>query len=243
MFKEQALYNELKDGQFTSLFSREQRKVEQIPNPNSEGVVVLSGHGIYGEDGKTPITWNSPGNQVRILHGVNTYLKIAQQKLGIEHPTRENLVSLASGDRPFFLYLNGEFHEPENPRNQLKDMFEILDVVEFPVELAVAQNCVIGGRFNTLTQFQAINEDPVLGSAKHITLVTSDYHAIRAAGTAEVNLSQHIAFDIAPAHQFAQEQDVFKTLSQIAGEIDRIVNYSSKTPPDVALVLTRGSIL
>jgi len=239
---EEQVYNELKDNRFAPLFLREQEGEEQIPNPQSEGVIVLSGHGIYDQNGQ-PLTWNSPENQVRILHGVNTYLKIAQQKLGKEYPTREDLLSLASGDRPFYLYLNGEFHAPENPRNQLPDMFKILDTLDIPQELIVAQNCVIDGTFNTKTQFQAINEDPILRDAHHITLVTSDYHAIRAAGTAEINLNLHTSFDVAPAPQFEYEQDIFKTLSQVAGEIQRVINYSSKTPPDIAIYPTRGSIL
>lgn len=242
MSKEQALYSELKDHIFAPLFEREREGLEKAPNPRTEGIVVLAGHGIY-DDAKQPITWNSPENQIRVAHGVRVYLQAAREKLGVPNPTPEDLLTLISGDRPFYLYLNGEFHDVGNPRNQLPDLFEILEDVGFPPELAVAQNCVIDGKFNTLTQFRLINEDPILGSASHITLVTSDYHAPRAAGTAEVNLKETINFDIAPAPQFIHEMDVFKTLGQVGGEIRRIIDYSSKNPPDVAFPYMRGQIL
>lgn len=242
MSKEPLLYTALKDTVYAPLFQNEQDGLEQEPNQKTEGIVVLAGHGIYDREQK-PLTWNSPENQIRIFHGIKIYLEVARKKLGIQNPNHEELLQLIKGDRPFYLYLNGEFHEKGNSRNQLPDMFEILDETNFPPELVVAQNCVIDGKFNTLTQFKAINDDPVLGTAHHITLVTSDYHAPRAAGTAELNLNPNIQFDIAPAPQFVHEENIWKTLTQVGGELNRMIDYSSKMPPDVAITFTRGSIL
>lgn len=242
MSNEADLYSSLKDTTFADVFHREHERIPQTPNPNTKGIVVLSGHGTYDSEGN-PLTWNSPENQIRIRHGIKIYLEVAKKKLGIPEPSHEDLLLLAQGDSPFYLYLNGEFHNTGNSRNQLPDMFEILDGTNFPVTLAVAQNCVIDGKFNTPTQFQAINEDPILGSPGHITLVTSDYHAPRAAGTAEINLAPDVSFDIAPAPQFDYDRQVFKALGQVGGEIRRIIDYSSKNPPDVALTLSRGLIL
>ena len=242
MSKEPLLYTALKDNLYAPLFQKEQDGREQEPNSKTEGIVVLAGHGIYDQEQKI-LTWNSPENQIRIFHGIKIYLEVARRKLGVQNTNHDELLQLAEGDRPFYLYLNGEFHEKGNSRNQLPDMFEILDEMDLPQELVVAQNCVIDGKFNTLTQFQAINEDPILGTARHITLVTSDYHAPRAAGTAELNLNPNVQFDIAPAPQFVHEANIWKALTQVGGELNRMIDYSSKMPPDVAIALTRGSIL
>lgn len=242
MSNEQFLYSALKDTVYAPLFEREQGTYEQAPNPDTEGIVVLSGHGIYDAEQK-PITWNSPENKVRISHGIKIYVEVARKRLGIQNPSQGELLKLATGDRPFYLYLNGEFHQEGNSRNQLPDMFGILEEMDFPQELVVAQNCVVDGEFSTLTQFQVINGDPVLGTAQHITLVTSDYHAPRTAATAEINLNPGIQFDVAPAPQFINEGNLWKTLGQVHGELNRMISYSSKIPPDVSLDPARGSIL
>lgn len=242
MSKEPLLYTALKDNVYAPLFQKEQDGCEQEPNSKTEGIVVLAGHGIYDQEQKI-LSWDSPENQIRIFHGIKIYLEVARKKIGVQNPNHDELLQLAEGDRPFYLYLNGEFHEKGNSRNQLPDMFGILDKMDFPPELVVSQNCVIDGKFNTLTQFQAINEDPVLGTARHITLVTSDYHTPRAAGTAELSLNPNVQFDIAPAPQFVHEANIWKALTQVSGELNRMIDYSSKMPPDVAITLTRGSIL
>ena len=208
--------------EFNTIFNNEKNGVEPPVNTKTDAIVVLSGYGQYDNQGNI-ITWISPDNIVRIGYAIDIIRRIAQVKNQKNTTTNSDLKHLG-----LKLFLNGEGSNQENPLiNQLDDMKRIALAYNFPSELIETEDCSVEGRSaNTKDQMNTINSDLRLVSARHVTLVTSDYHDPRVVRTADLNLRPGLDFDVIPAPQEAWQH--YNVAEKMMGEINRIVNYSKQ---------------
>lgn len=207
--------------EFGRIFEDEAEGKEPKINPSTDAIIVLSGHGLYDNNGQ-PITWVSPENIVRIGFGIDILKKVLAFRL-----KKNTITSKDIREESLFLYLNGEGSNQENiMRAQLDDMQRIALSYNFPPERIALEDCVIDGKANTLTQFTVINSDPRLENARHITMITSDYHDPRVERTTDMQLRPDLRFDVLPAPQLLHDR--YNVYERITGELDRIVNYSQK---------------
>ena len=104
-------------------------------------------------------------------------------------------------------------------------MKEIAIAIGIPEEKIYLVDCGKRGVGNTRTQFLETTKDEELGSARHLTFITSSYHTPRVERTAGANLPEDLDYDIVgtPFEEFS-----YNIYSKIKGEVKRIVNYSGK---------------
>ncbi len=216
--------------EFRKIYNDEASEKKQKINPNTNAVIVLSGHAVYDKNG-APITWVSAENIVRIGFAIQVIKGIVAKRLKKDEITNEDIRS-----SNLKLFLNGESHKQKNIlRTQLDDMKHIAQAYNFPEDNIVPEDCLEDGVANTKTQFNSINSDPSLKDASHITIITSDYHVPRVKRTAVKNLRNNISFDVLPAPQL--EYDPYNVYPKVMGEVRRIIKYSNKG--DISKVPTR----
>ena len=167
----------------------------------TDRVVVLSGPAIKDSIGHV-ISYDSPESRSRVEFGVELVKKIAASKGGLT-PS---------------LVLNGVTEQ----LSTLKRIALEAGLSENKIELVDSGK---DGTANTKTQFEVMNRNPLYQKSKHLTFVTSSWHAPRVLRTAEANLSKNIDFSVIPVPSDKVPFDVFKI---VRGEVRRIESYSAK---------------
>ncbi|MDO8583683.1 MAG: hypothetical protein Q7R83_00705 [bacterium] len=192
------------------------------------GVVVLSGREFI-TDGKT-IDFSLPGNaenRVRIEMGIEVAKQIVARKIGkmVEEVDDEALRQEAPP-----LILNGT---PE----QLPIMRRITLEIGYPLEKIQLVDCGAVNVANTKTQFEVMNNFFREKKPKHLTFISSSYHAPRVARTGDKNLDPAIDFDVlsVPFSKFP-----FRIYQVVRGEVKRIEAYSAKG--DISAHVRRKSL-
>ncbi len=216
--------------EFKQIYNAEASGEKKRINPNTDAIIVLSGHAVYDKDG-APITWVSPENIVRIGFAIQVIRDIIAKRLKKDEVTNKDIKN-----SNLKLFLNGESNQQKDIlKTQLDDMKHIAQAYNFPGDNIVLEDCLENGEANTKTQFKSINLDPSLKEASHITIITSDYHVPRVRRTAVKNLRSDISFDVLPTPQL--EYDSYNVYPKVMGEIKRIIKYSNKG--DISKVPTR----
>jgi uncharacterized SAM-binding protein YcdF (DUF218 family) len=167
----------------------------------TDGVVVLSGPAVKDNGGHV-VSYDSPETRSRVEFGVELIKQIVTAKDGLIPA----------------LILNGV-------TEQLSTLKRIALEAGFPENKIELVDSGKDGTANTKTQFEVMNKNTLYQKTKHLTFVTSSWHAPRVLRTAEANLSKNIDFSVIPVPSGRAPFDVFKI---VRGEVRRIESYSTK---------------
>lgn len=205
-FNRASLINE----EFRSVLSSEPYR---LPT-HTDGIMVLSAAPDKDSEGNI-ITEASEENRARISFGIDLMKQIAARRAGVkpEDLTEDQFYYFAPP-----LLLNGE-------TEQLPAMREIALSHGLDSDYIEEVNCGDRGKGNTKTQFTVFKEKPELEGFKHLTIVTTDYHAPRVFRTADKNLPVTISFDVIPMPHEMYSYNVYKV---VRGEVKRIETYTTK---------------
>ena len=176
--------------------------------PNTQGVVILSGH--YDTLPDKTIKEDSIENVARIGFGVQLLKRIASAR------THRAIEEVDFNDVPP-LILNGE-------TEQLPAMERVALNMGVPIEKIELVNCGRRGVGNTKTQFTTMEKDKRFQGLKHLIFVTSAYHVPRVERTAKANLPNNHDIEVFPVPITQYPFSLF----MIRGEIKRILQYAQK---------------
>lgn len=181
---------------------------------HTDAIVVLSAPPERDELGNI-VTEASEENRARISFGIELMKQIAAAKAKVapEDLTEDQFYYFAPP-----LFLDGE-------TEQLPTLREIALSHGLDPDYIEDINCGDRGVGNTKTNFTVFNEKPELKVLKHLTVVTTDYHAPRVFRTAEKNLPVEMSFDVIPMPHDKFSYNVFRV---VRGEVKRIETYIAK---------------
>lgn len=183
---------------------RQHLTAEEEVDPATDAVVVLSIRPPHNGE-----------NTERIKYGWELAKRVAARRLG-------KLVEELDWD-------NLQHHSPTVVLNCESECLE--DCLETAIEVGILPTKIYlldSGSLdvcNTKTNMQALADDPELSELKHLTFVTSGYHAPRTARTAHQHLPHHQRFAVHAVPFCRYPYDVLK---KVLGEVKKIRHYAAK---------------
>lgn len=185
---------------------------DYVVNPETEAVMALSGPPDLDESRNAQGTEE---NTARVEYAADVLKEVTAHRVGkrTDQVTAEDIQ--AHGP---LLLLNGEIE-------QLPIMRELALEHDIPPANIRLIDCGHVGEANTRSHFTALNNDPSYKNLKHMSLVSSSYHAPRVARVALANSPETRNFDVVGVPTDRFQYDVYR---KVRGEIRRILNYSEQ---------------